>query len=348
MLGWALIGYGGMGHWHVKRARTMDDLFEIRGIYDIDEQKLQDAEQDGLHAYKTLDELLEDKTVDFVTIATPNDFHEPLAIQCMRAGKHVISEKPVTMTLESLYRMITASRETGKLFTVHQNRRFDEDFLIMKKIYDENTLGGVFNIESRVHGSRGIPSDWRNQYIHGGGMVLDWGIHLIDQMMQMVGQDIVSVFNTCSYVTNEEVEDGFNCVLTFASGLTARVEVGTNNFISLPRWYMQGKNGSAIIKGFDCEGEIVMVSDWEKRDAVPVVTAAGLTKTMAPRTKETITSYPLPRVESDVRDYYRNFVRAIETGETQLVTHSQMIRVIKVMEAMLESARRNEVIHERI
>ena len=79
-----------------------------------------------------------------------------------------------------------------------------------------------------------------------------------------------------------------------------------------------------------------------------MVTAAGLTKTMAPRTEETIKRYPLPTVESDVRDYYRNFVKAIRGEEKQLVTHAQMMRVVKLMEACFKSAEENAVVHTRI
>ena len=348
MIHWALIGYGGMGGWHVCKLQTMPEEFHICGVYDIDPVRNALAHERGLRAYDTLEELLEDKEIQLVTIAVPNDAHLPLAEACMCAGKHVISEKPVTPTLEELYRAIAVSRETGRIFTVHQNRRWDEDFLSAKKIFDEKMLGRVFNIESRVHGSRGIPSDWRNQYTHGGGMILDWGVHLIDQILKLVPQDVISVFCTVTNVTNEEVDDGFSSVLTFADGLTARVEVGTSNFINLPRWYIQGQNGTAVIEDFKMNGEIVKVSDWENRDAVPVVTAAGLTKTMAPRTEETIQHYPLPRVESDVRDYYRNIADAINGEASQIVTHKEMLRVMRVIEAMLWSSKNNEVFHGRI
>ena len=231
---------------------------------------------------------------------------------------------------------------------MHQNRRWDEDILVMKQIYNENMLGRVFNIESRVHGSRGVPGDWRNTWLQGSGMILDWGVHMLDQLLQLVDDDVISTFCTVSHVTNDEVDDGFKAIITFGSGLTAQVEVGTSNFINLPRWYMQGENGTAIINDWALNGEIVKVSDWEKRDAVPVVTAAGLTKTMAPRTEETIKRYPLPTVESDVRDYYRNFVKAIRGEEKQLVTHAQMMRVVKLMEACFKSAEENAVVHTRI
>lgn len=344
---WALIGYGGMGRWHVEKLRTLPE-FEIAGVYDILPERREAAVKDGLTAYDSLESLLADASVELVTIATPNDLHRPIAIQAMAAGKHVISEKPVTLSSRDLQAMIDASRKYGRIFSVHQNRRWDEDFLIIKQIYDQNSLGRVFNIESRVHGSRGVPGDWRNTWLQGGGMILDWGVHMLDQLLMLVDEPVVSTFCTVSHVTNDEVDDGFKAIITFGSGLTAQVEVGTSNFINLPRWYMQGENGTAVIHDWALSGEIVKVSDWEKRDAVPVVTAAGLTKTMAPRTEETIQRYPLPKVESDVRDYYRNIARAIRGEEKQLVTHAQMMRVMRLMEACFKSAEENAVVHTRI
>ena len=346
-MNWALIGYGGMGAWHVDKLLTLPEV-RVCGIYDVDPERGELAQERGLPVYPSLEALLSDKKVEFVTIATPNDVHRDLAIAAMKAGKHVICEKPVTLSSDDLQAMIDASLTYRRLFTVHQNRRWDEDFLAVKRIFDENTLGRVFNIESRVHGSRGVPGDWRNKKRQGGGMILDWGVHLLDQLLLMLREDVVSTYCTVSHVTNDEVDDGFKAILTFASGLTAQVEVGTSNFIELPRWYVQGENGTAIIRDWALNGEIVMVSDWEKRDAVPVVTAAGLTKTMAPRTEETIKRFPLPKVTSDVRDFYRNVMKAIKGEEDQLVTHTQLMRVMRLMEAMTLSAQRNETVHSRI
>ena len=113
----------------------------------------------------------------------------------MAAGKNVISEKPVALSQEELEEMIAASKKYGKLFTVHQNRRWDPDFKCVQKILADNELGKVFRIESRVQGSRGIPGDWRNQKAHGGGMVLDWGIHLLDQALRIgEGRKLISVY----------------------------------------------------------------------------------------------------------------------------------------------------------
>ena len=341
--GLAIIGYGGMGGWHTRLAARVEEM-ELLGVYDIKPERNALAVENGLYAYESLEALLADERVEVVTVAIPNHIHKDMCIRAMRAGKHVVCEKPVALSSQELQEMIDVSKECGVIFTVHQNRRWDEDWRTVKYMYDHNTLGKTFRIESRVHGSRGIPGDWRNQKECGGGMVLDWGVHLLDQIMQMVDKKIVSIYATLSYVTNENCDDGFTVTITFEDGLVVVVEVGTSNFINLPRWYVLGENGSAVIENFQQDGKIVMVSDWEKRDAVPVVTAAGLTKTMAPRTSETIQEYPLPKQTADIRDYYRNICKAIRGEEDQLIKHHELMRVMKLMEAIFESAEQNKVI----
>ena len=185
-IGCAVIGYGGMGNWHTRQIKeNMSEFAEFIGVYDIDPEKAKKAADNGVHFFSSREELLSDERIDLVTIATPNDVHKEIAIDAMRHGKNVISEKPVTLCTADLEEIIACAEETGKLFTVHQNRRWDEDYLTMKKLIDENALGRVFRIESRVQGSRGVPGDWRNKPEHGGGMVYDWGIHLLDQALMM-------------------------------------------------------------------------------------------------------------------------------------------------------------------
>ena len=341
-----IVGFGGMGNWHRELIESGIDGLELAGMYDIKEERQQAARDLGYRAYNSFEDVLADETVDLILTSTPNDCHKPLAIAALHAGKNVVSEKPVTLSSKDLQEMIDAANRSGKLFTVHQNRRWDEDFLTMKKIYDEGLLGEVFNIESRVHGSRGIPGDWRGKKEHGGGMMLDWGVHILDQMLLLVPEKIKNVYCKVNHVTNYEVDDGFTMIITFESGKTALLEVGTSNFIELPRWYMLGENGSAQIDDFSCKGRMVRVKSWDKNDAVPVKTAAGLTKTMAPRTEETIREYPLPEVHADVKDYYRNVIRACRGEEEALVTHDQVRKVMKLMEAVFRSAEKNQVVTE--
>lgn len=333
----AIIGYGGMGGWHATFL-TNSDVVNLCGIYDIKSERRDAAAKKGIHAYSSLDELLADPKVEFVTIAVPNDMHKPLAIQAMKAGKHVISEKPVTLSSADLKKMIDASKKYNKIFTVHQNRRWDGEFLVMKEVYNSHDLGDVFCIESRVHGSRGIPGDWRQEKIHGGGMMLDWGVHLIDQIMGVVtDRKLLSVWCHCDHITNCEVDDGFKLEMYFENDLNVHVEVGTSHFISMPRVYMSGSNGSAIIPDWGQPCRVVYCKIRDEKDVIPVKTAAGITKTMAPRDESSIIEKTINQPASDVHDFYRNFCRAIDGTETQIVTHEQMMTVMKIMEAALKS-----------
>ncbi len=344
--GCAVIGYGGMGNWHARKIKDeLGEYAELIGIYDINPERCALAEERGIHAYSSREELLADERIDLVTIATPNDVHKEIAVAALEAGKNVISEKPVAMNSTELEEMIACANRCGKLFTVHQNRRWDPDYLTIKKLMADNTLGKIFRIESRVHGSRGIPGDWRNQPEHGGGMLFDWGIHLLDQALIMTQpRKLKSVYAELTYVTNEKCDDGFRATLLFDDGLSFLVEVATSNFIELPLWYVLGENGSAVIDDWDFNGKIVKVSDWENRDAVPIVAGAGITKTMAPRTDDTIKTYPIEIEKTDWIEYYKNVFAHLEGKEDIIVTHNQQHRLMRLIEAIFESGRENKLV----
>ena len=338
-----VIGYGGMGGWHTQHALT-SDCVNLAGVYDILPEKYELARSRGIFAYDSFEAVLADPAVDLITIAVPNDFHKEIAVAALNAGKNVISEKPVTLSSVDLAEMIEAARKNHRIFSVHQNRRWDVDFLAMKKIYDSGELGEVFTIESRIHGSRGIPSDWRGEKEHGGGMLYDWGVHLVDQILQIIKEDIKTVYCRFEHLTNDEVDDGFKLVITFESGKEAYVEVGTYNFIAMPRFYMRARNGTAIISDWREKCRLVRCKYWHESDVIPVQTAAGLTKTMAPRDSVTVDEYEMERPASDVHDYYRNFCKAIDGAETQLVTHDEMMKVMRVMEECFRSVALGQVV----
>ncbi len=340
----AVVGYGGMGKYHADNILKFEN-FNLVGIYDIKEERRNLAIENGVKAYESFEAVLQDEAIELIVCATYNDSHKDIAIRAMKAGKNVISEKPVTLCSEDLAEMIKASEETGKLFTVHQNRRWDNDYRTIRNVIDKNELGKIFTIESRVYGSRGIPGDWRQEKVHGGGMVFDWGVHLLDQMLMInEGKKIESVYATTTHITNDEVDDGFKALIKFADGPECLVEVLTNNFIEAPRWYVCGENGTAIITDWDLNGKIVKIKDWEKLDAVPIQAGAGITKTMAPRTDETIKEFPLEKIEVKWADYYNNIYDCLRNGGKQLITHAQQVRLMRLMEAIFESAEKNTVI----
>ena len=107
----AVIGYGGMGGWHTQHL-LKSDVFELAGIYDIKEERRALAEKNGIRAYATREELLADPRIELVTVATPNDSHEEIAVAALRAGKNVISEKPVTLSMDSLERISPSAKHS--------------------------------------------------------------------------------------------------------------------------------------------------------------------------------------------------------------------------------------------
>lgn len=341
--GVVIVGFGGMGTQHSEMMASVTGL-TLLGTFDIKAERQAAAVKKGLKAYPSLASVLADPAVTIVLIATPNHVHKDIAIQAMRAGKHVICEKPVCLNSIELAEILAVAAETGKVFQVHQNRRWDEDFLVVKKIYDEKLIGEVFHIETRVQGSRGIPGDWRRLATQGGGMMLDWGVHLLDRICIMIHGRITQVFCKLNFPTGEEVDEGFHVFLTFEHGKTVMVEVGTRNFLSLPLWYVSGTTGTAVIEDWSLKGKIMKLQSFEDMDAKPIVAGAGLTKTMAPRFDTTTTEEPLPRVKADVRDFYRNVMAVIEGRAQPAVKNAEVMRVMKLMEACMLSNKSGQVI----
>lgn len=332
-----VVGCGGMGRHHIKSI-TEDTGLSVTGVYDINPEKTAKLGRRGRQVFGSWGEVLADPAVDAVLLAVPNNFHRPLAVEALAAGKHVISEKPVALNSAELAEMIAASEKAGRLFTVHQNRRWDKDFRIVRRALEENLVGRPFYIESRVQGSNGVPGDWRCVKEAGGGMLLDWGVHLIDQLMWMVKSPVTSVFGHLLSVRFPDVDDNFKVLLRFENGLSALVEVDTYCLAPLPRWHVSGDAGTLVVRDWACSGEITRVKEstmhWEPGI---VYTAAGPTRTMAPRPVETIEQIPLPEVQTDEKDYYRNFARAVEQGERLAVLPAEAMRVMRVIDAVFES-----------
>ena len=171
-------------------------------------------------------------------------------------------------------------------------------------------------------------------------MLLDWGVHLIDQIMWLVKSPVKEVYAHLLSVKFPEVDDNFKLLLRFENGLSALVEVDTYTFINLPRWHVSGDAGTLQIDSFGCEGKIVRAKTSEMHwEAGIVYTVAGPTRTMAPRPQETIEEIALPEVQTDARDYYRNF-RDADLGKAELIVKpEEALRVMRVIDAVFESAR---------
>lgn len=337
-----IFGYGGMAGIHADKVLKFYDRVDIKGIYDINPERMKAARDNGWNTYASCEELLADKETDMVLVATTNDAHKELCIKALESGKNVICEKPVTMTSKDLEEIIEISKKCGKVFTVDQNRRTNRDFVNMKRAVESGLIGDVYLIESRVEGSRGLPAGWRTEKEKGGGMMLDWGVHLIDQIMYMIDERVASVYCKMYKIHYDEVEDNFQLIMTFQSGLTAQIEVGTNNYILHPRWYVLGSEGTIQIDGWEAEGRAVTPIDREDTWGVNIPSnKVGPSKTMAPRSEDSVKITPLPCPEGitdDLTVVYNQFADAIEGKAELTIKPEQALRVIKVMEAAFESS----------
>lgn len=340
-INFAVIGYGGMGAYHVHNLLPNENKrIQIIGTYDISEERQALSLENGYKIYQSFEEVLLDPTIEAILIATPNDLHKILAIAALRAGKHVVCEKPVALNTAEFDEILAVAKETGNVFMVHQNRRWDPDFLIIRELYQEKTIGDVFHIESRVQGANGIPGDWRHQKKHGGGMLLDWGVHLLDQLLWLVESPVKDVKTDLSYILGDEVDDGFISYLTFENGVTALIEVGTTNYTQLPRWYVKAMKGTAKINDWSLAGEIVRATgDKTAAAPTPVQAGVGLTKTMAPPSEKAAEKIAISKTEADFEPFYKNFYHVVRDGAEPIVKNEEVRRVMTLIDHIFVQAK---------
>ena len=344
-----VIGYGNMGSWHCENVTNRIADLDVCAVYDINETRRDLAREKGFTVYDTEEEFFA-SDVDLVLVATPNSFHKEHCIKAMRSGKNVISEKPACLNCEELEEVIAVSKGTGKLYTVHQNRRFDTDYALIKKIAQSDVLGKQFYLNSRLYGNRGFANaGWKSIYEAGGGLLYDWGIHMIDQLLYLYENDKpVSVYAELHSVRMEKVDDVCRVTVTFESGLKAQVIADLWCYVPEARWHLEGSDGSAIIyKWFGNEGKIIRAKNqnisWEEGC---VYTPNGMSTSMWPRATHDLEELELPKLEEEPRweTYYENVMATIEGKATQIVTHEQIRKDMKVLMAAFESARTNRTV----
>ena len=338
-----IIGHGFMGHEHETMLTQMDGI-QVVGICDIQPNQLKDVKE-GIIRYHSAEEMLANPDIQVVIIAANNNQHLDLVTKAANAKKDIICEKPVAMSVAELDKMMKAVNENGVKFTVHQQRRFDPDFRTIKEIYDQKALGDIFTIKNQLYGFNGNMHDWHVYISEGGGMLFDWGVHLLDQLLWMIDSKVTSVFATMKNVINEEVDDFFNIQLVFENGITAEVELGTYYLKDQPKWFerhwfMGGNEGSAYVDGFDPEGRIVRTTGLLTNvKGSRTMTAAGPTRSFGNPREGLIVTEELPEVHTCHENYFEQFIKAYHGEEDFFVKVPEVRRVLRLMEAVRESAR---------
>lgn len=341
----AIIGHGFMGHEHEKMLSKMEGI-KLVGFSDKDPSQLADVKE-GLKRYSSNEELINDNEVQVVLIAVNNNQHKDLVIKAARAGKDIICEKPVAMTVDELDDMLKVVNECGVKFTVHHQRRFDQDFRIIKEIYDQKSLGDVYMIKNSIYGFNGNMHDWHIYKNEGGGMLYDWGVHLIDQVLWMMpGAKVKTVFADVRNIINFEVDDYFKILLKFDNNILVEIELGTYLLTDKKHdkwferhWLMSGNKGTSYIDGFEPVGKIVRTTHLLTNvKGARTMTAAGPTRSFGPPSEGTLVVEDVPKVNTCHEDYFKNYIKAYHGEDEFLVKIPEIRRVLSIMEAVRKSA----------
>ncbi len=249
-LGVAVIGYGpfgGMGYMH-GLASTETDGLRLAAAVDTSPDRLEAARDDfpDLALYDTAAGAAADDAVDIAIVATPPVHHAELALELLRAGKHVVVEKPMSLTVADADELIAVADRHDRVITVHQSRRWDRDVLALTRAVDRGDLGQVFNIETFVGGFEHPCRAWHSEDSISGGAVYDWGSHHIDWILGLYGELPARVLcSTHHRVWHDTTNvDQLSVWMQWADGREATFRQSDVAAIRRPKFHVQGTEGT--------------------------------------------------------------------------------------------------------
>ncbi|GAB3822935.1 oxidoreductase [Pontibacter rugosus] len=283
-------------------------------------------------------EILQDESIDVVVVATPNSTHAALAKEALEAGKHVVVEKPFTVTSAEAEELIELAKSKNKLLAVFQNRRWDSDFKTIRKIIDANMLGDVVEYEAHFDRFRNYlkPDTWKEEAAPGSGIVYDLGTHLIDQALCLFGTPTEVAAELRVQRKNSQVTDNFQLTLHYPN-LRVILKAGMLVREPGPRYIISGYKGSFVKYGLDVQED-------------------NLKAGMSPKGAENWRAEPediwgklntelnglhiVGKIESEPGDYtafYQNVYNALQGKEQLEISPEQARNTIRVVELAMQS-----------
>ncbi|MCT4786578.1 Gfo/Idh/MocA family oxidoreductase [Exiguobacterium aestuarii] len=253
MIKTVLVGFGFSANtFHLPFLKAID-TFEVSGVVSSRPEEVQ-GELPGATVYASLEEALQSDATLYV-ITTPSHLHKEMIVDCLKAGKDVLVEKPAFLTTEEGYELMELEAKSRGIVNVYQNRRYDGDFLTIKSLLDSNELGDWKVVESRFDRFRpNVRDRWRENAGPGAGILFDLGSHLIDQTLALFGKPDKIQADVMIQREGGQSDDGF--YVTFYYG-EKRVYLRSNPFIAgeTPRFEVHGTKGSFMKFGLDPQEE---------------------------------------------------------------------------------------------
>ncbi|MFT3849299.1 MAG: oxidoreductase [Propionivibrio sp.] len=274
--------------------------------------------------------------IDLVVIPTPNETHFPLASAALAAGKHVVVDKPFTVTADEARRLQAQAQAAGRLLSVFHNRRWDSDFLTLKQVIASGEIGRIVHFESHFDRYRPEVRDrWREQALPGSGLWYDLGSHLLDQALQLFGPPESIALDLALQRDNAQSDDYFHAVLRYGQ---RRVILHAGALVAVPaaRFTVHGSLGSFIKYGLDPQEDVLKTG---KRPPAPDWGHEPVPATLTVWKGDASSSRELSCVAGDYPAYYAGVRDAIRGVGPNPVTAAEVIRVIGLLELGLQSAR---------
>jgi len=345
-LGVGIVGYGpygGMGYAHGLAVRSTQG-FALVAACDRAEDRRAAAEREfpGVRAVASAEEIAADPDVDVVIVATPPMLHYDLSMAMLRAGKHVVCEKPMCFTVDQADALIEAAHDAGAVLTVHQNRRWDQDFLALRRAVAGGSLGDLFNVETFVGGFEHPCRAWHSDETYSGGAVYDWGSHHVDWILQLLGDLPVAVTAHGHKRVWHDVTNHDQLPLRMAWGDGREAEFLQSDIAAVrrPKFYVQGTRGTVVgwyrsVAFERIEAGRGYVQEVAHHAEAPVeLTAVRYDSGYG------LVECHLPPAPEQRFAFHRNLADHLHLGEPLAVTPESVRRVVAVLEAATVSVQR--------
>ncbi len=333
-----IVGLGRAG-WamHTRELRGLDGFRIVAGCDVMPERTRQLADEFGAKQYARYQDLVADQDVELVAVATRSDTHAEIGVAALEAGKHTVVEKPIASNLQEADRLVKAAKKSKGLLLARQNMRFDPAFLHIREVIDSGILGEVFAIRLCRH-SFNRRDDWQTIKEFSGGLLNNWGPHLIDHALQFVDGKVQKVQGQLKrLVCAGDADDYVKIVLLGKSGLLVDMEISGAVALGEPHYRVMGTYGA-----LSCDSRESRIRWYEPSEAPPLRLhpetppqshGYGNPETL-PWQEKTVPARPSEPAPA----FYEVVYRTLREGEPFPVTPQQARQVVWVSDKVRKSA----------
>ena len=284
------------------------------------------------------EQIIEDKAIELVVIATPNATHGELARSALLAGKHVVVDKPFCLSSGEAQRLVELARERGLMLSVFHNRRWDGDFLTVRQLLRDGTLGTMVSLESNYDRYRiAIRDSWKETQEEGGGLLWDIGAHLVDQAVELFGVPAGWSGDFRRTRPGAQTPDDIEIRLDYSAALRVTLRAAMVRARPGPRFVVHGRQGSYVKFGKDPQ-ESDLSTGRPLSDPRWGMESPAHWGSLLLAQANGIDERRLPTLAGAYPSFYRGIVEAIRNGTAPPVDPASVVPAIRILEDLAQQA----------